>query len=85
MRREECSHVSMTTTVTIVRWCVRCSGWRYTSLAESSAELSGTPSKWDVITNGFWHAECADPSDHLGFIGKILRVSQEREQDARMV
>jgi len=81
--RQQCSHETLTSTVTVIRWCIRCSGWRYFCWQESLEEPSDTLFKWSEVTSGFWEVECLDPYDAAGVLSRILRAAQEIEQDAQ--
>lgn len=82
--RRDCSHETLTSTITVIRWCIRCSGWRYYCWQESLEEPSDTSFKWSEVTSGFWEVECLDPYEASGTLSTILRAAQENEQDARM-
>jgi hypothetical protein len=83
--RRDCSHPTATSSITVIRWCVRCSGWRYYCWAESLAEPSDTLFSWDEVTSGFWEAEASDPWSVTPVLTRILRVTQENEQNYREV
>jgi len=80
--RSECSHETVTSTITVIRWCVRCSGWRYFSWGESLAGPWDMSPRWSEVTSGFWPAEETFVTECQSVIQRILRVSQEGEQDA---
>ena len=84
-KRQDCSHATETSSITVVRWCVRCSGWRYYSWAESSEASLDMPPRWFEVTSGFWPSEETGPDEALAMITRLLRTTQEAEVDARRV
>lgn len=79
--RNDCFHTAETAGLLLVRWCVRCSGWAYSSLLEGQEQDSESSTRVRFIDRGFWPAEDAGPEDFHHATSRLLRASQELEQD----
>lgn len=83
--RKMCSHASEETTVLLIEYCVRCSGWRYSRCQVGrSYTLDGSVGS-QVSERHFLELEASDPAELSVLIQRAFRVAQELEQDARNV
>lgn len=81
-RNNGCKHPSKTSAILVLRWCVRCSGWRYLALQERPEEESGTYGHYVGIDDGFWPMEDGGPEDLIHLAHRMCRSTMEAEADA---
>lgn len=85
LRDRPCTHASERAQLTLVEWCVRCSGWRY-GRADVEQQLSHTlwwPAVWDE--RAFLPSEEFGPDEAMAIATRIFRAAMELEQDSHNI
>jgi len=81
MDRKYCSHVTGDPVVTIVTWCARCSGWRFSRLGVLPGSRSAT-SSLEVLESHFLPAEDTSPDETWHLFMRQFNIARETVEDS---